>query len=98
MAGTLSVCVYGVETSSLLDGDKPDEVDIKLLRLLVVSNAALGRGVGRQTCSQASGLRGCVECTAGLGGRLIFPSVPLEASGVWRLGTWGYGRVKAPGP
>ena len=98
MAGILSVCVYSVETSSLLNGDKPDEVDIELLQLLVVSSAALGQGVGRQTRSQASGLRGCVECAAGVGVKLIFPSVPLDASGVWRLGAWGYGRVKAPGP
>ena len=90
--------MYGVETSSSLDGDEPDEVDIELLRLLVASVAALRRGVGGRTRSQARGLRGWVACTAGAGGKLIFPSVPLEISGVWRLGAWGCGRVKAPGP
>jgi len=80
VAGVASVGVDGAETSSSLDGDEPDEVDIELLRLLEESSAALRRGVGGRTGCQESEVGGCVDCIAGVGGKLIFPSVPLEGS------------------
>lgn len=82
MAGVFSVGVVSAETSSSLDGDEPEEVDIELLRLLEASSATLRRGVGGQSGCQESGVGGCVDCTVGVGGKLIFASVPLEGSGV----------------
>jgi hypothetical protein len=86
MTEAFSVCVYGAETSSSLDGDDSDEVDIELLRLLEASGVALTRGVGRRTGCQESEVDGGVDCVAGVGGKLVFASVPLQGSGVWRLG------------
>ncbi len=82
MARVFSVGVDGAEASSSLDVDEPDEVDTELLRLLEASSAALRRGVGGQTGCQESEVGGCVDCTEGVGGTLIFASVPLEGSGV----------------
>ena len=84
VTGVFSVGVVSAETSSSLDGDEPEEVDIELLRLLEASSAAFRRGVGGQTGCQESevGVGGCVDCTVGVGGKLIFASVPLEGSGV----------------
>lgn len=80
--GVFSVGVDGAETSSSLDGDEPDEVDIELLRLLEVSGAVLRPGVGGRTGCQESEVGGCVDCDAVVGGKLTFASVPLEGSEV----------------
>ena len=56
VAGVFSVGVDGAETSSPVDDDEPDEVDIELLRLLEASGAALRRGVGGRTGCQESGV------------------------------------------
>ena len=82
MAGAFSVGVDGAEASPSLDVDEVDEVDVEFLRLLEASSAALRRGVGGQTGCQESEVEGCVDCTAGVGGKLIVASVPLDGSGV----------------
>lgn len=82
VVGVFSVGVVNAETSSSLDGDELEEVDIELLRLPEASIAAFRRGVGGQTGCQESEVGGCVDCTVGVGGKLIFASVPLEGSGV----------------